>query len=141
MKNVFLVLLLASVPVVIAFRDRVSEWVPWASSKPITSSSQERQATPEEETVGARLRRECASIIDEAGGAAVSQVQIVMVLEERDDVARELQKKRIPSWSYSQKVDALRSHPAWEWARREAYGRARERMIRECILRRGIQGG
>lgn len=91
------------------------------------------------ESIGARLQSECASIIDAAGGAAVSQVDVARLLERRPEIAEEIRKRGIPDWDYSKKVHLLLAHPAWASGLREALGEKRERMIQQCVLRRGTR--
>lgn len=91
-----------------------------------------------QESVGERLRRECSSIIDAAGELKVTQAEVVWVLEEDPAIAAELRSKG--KQFFSQKFDALVGHPAWDAGLQEAIWRKQEKMINDCVPKRGLAG-
>jgi len=88
-----------------------------------------------EQNVGERLREECSSIIEAAGGPKVSKYAVLRVLKENSEIAAELRSKNVPSYN---EIDVLEQHPAWNDGIQEALRRERINMIENCVLKRGL---
>lgn len=97
----------------------------WPTSIPVLST----------ESPGDRLRRECGSIVD-AAGVKIAKISVFMVLEEDTELMKLARAKE--KWMPDQAAYLEREHPdRWAAAIVEATRRAREDMIRSCILSRG----
>ena len=113
-----------------------------------------------QESVGDRLRRECASILDASEGVETTTRELddaKSIMNERPDVRTALELARPGFWDDQKRRDfkALHgdhakyppgawefefylNHPAWKEALAEALERQREPRIRACVLKRGL---
>jgi hypothetical protein len=103
---------------------------PARRSAPATSSRVESE--------GDRFRRECSSIVD-AAGVTIARISVFTVLEEDVELMKLARAKE--KWLPEQLTYLEREHPdRWAAAAREATSRARDEMVRSCILTRGSAG-
>ncbi len=90
------------------------------------------------ENEGDRLRRECSSIVD-AARVSIPRISVFTVLEEDAELMKLARAEE--KWVPEQLAYLEREHPdRWAAAVVEATRRAREDMIRSCILTRGAAG-
>lgn len=106
-----------------------------------------------QESVGDRLRRQCASILEAAGQPSRADGRdVIWMLERTPALAAAVRASRAAEraaaheanyrrdgWTRPPPPDAYDTeHPAWHAAEAEAYAEKREQMIRSCVVERGL---
>lgn len=90
------------------------------------------------ESLGARLQRECESVVDTAN-VTISSIEVFMHLEHRAELEQELKSKNVRY--LPDKIDYLKANrpEVWNTGIDEALAGKRAKMIRECVLQRGTR--
>jgi hypothetical protein len=87
-------------------------------------------------SVGARLRRECGSIVDAAGGPRVTTFDVMSTLEKFPGIAERLRSKVRVDRPFTDRFDFLikfKDTPQWTEALRQALTDKREEMMDQAL--------